>query len=159
MWDDISKEKKQKELEAFEKRQKELYPIGKWIFIATVGLQIIFAILFVVVFGLLGNDNWVAVIVKLVLLFVLVPLSLFVSYIQHEEYEYIDVTYRISIAFTLGLEGFLTFMGLLFHSVVSISGIGMALMVAMLIYDGVACALFTKSQAVKTFFHYRFDDF
>lgn len=159
MWDDISKEEKAQAIAAFEKREKQKYIVGKWIFIVTIAVQIVLFLLYLVVFRV-WEDLSLKNILTGILFLSYVPIALLGNHFRYEEW----YRYRQNLSNR-------TFLGILWSVKVVIcllmlmagwSGLEsrqVIFLITSILLDVVAAILYFKSQALKTYFYDRFEDF
>lgn len=157
MWEDISKEKREQEIATYKEKRKRQYIVGKWIFIATIAEQVVLFLLYLVVFQV-WEDLSLKNILTGILFLAYVPIVLLGNHFRYEEWYRQNLSNR-------------TFLGILWSVKVVIcllmlmggwSGLEnpqVIFLITSILLDVIVAILYFKSQALKTYFYERFEDF
>ena len=157
MWEDISKEEKEQAIVAFEKRQKQKYTVGKWIFIGTVAVQVVLFLLLVILFRL-WEDLSLKNILKGIIYLAIITIAILSGFVRDRELWYWQrCSHRTGLGLVWAGKALACFLLLLVPWFLETTQV--VFFVVSIALDTITAILYFKSQALKTFFYDRFEDF
>ena len=157
MWEDISKEEKEQAIAAFEKREAQKYIVGKWIFIGTIAVQIILFLAYFIVFRI-WEDLSLKNILRGIIYLAIITIAILGGFVRDRELWYWQ---RISNRTSLGLiwvgKALVCFLLLLVPWFLETTQV--VFFAVSIALDTITAIFYFKSQALKTYFYERFEDF
>lgn len=157
MWEDISKEEKEQAIAAFEKRKQQKYIVGKWIFIATIAVQVVLFLLLVILFRL-WEDLSLKNILKGIIYLAIITIAILSGFVRDRELWYWQrCSHRTGLGLIWAVKALICFLLLLAPGILEKEQA--VFFCVSIVLDIITAILYFKSQALKTFFYDRFEDF